>query len=109
MINNLLTNTVKPIQINGVYLISGIYDLAELQHTSVNKDNILSIDVNNVDELSPLKFNFDKWSDQRFFVNVYVAEHDSPTFVSQIFFYYRLISIFSHKKFITDKTRLQVG
>jgi len=83
MVNDLLKNAQEPLRIHALYLLSGIYDLTELQHTSINQDNILSIDVNYVDELSPLKFDFKKWSKQRFVVKVYVAEHDSPTFINQ--------------------------
>jgi len=41
MINELLNNGLESKQIDALYLISGIYDLTELQHTSINKDNIL--------------------------------------------------------------------
>lgn len=83
MIDNLLRHASTPIQIHSLFLISGIYDLTELQHTSINGGNILSIDASNSDELSPLRFDFLNWSGQQFSVNIYVAEHDSPTFIKQ--------------------------
>lgn len=83
MIDKLLSTSTECIRIHSLHLISGIYDLTQLQHTSINAENILSIDAANVDELSPLQFDYNKWSDQQFRVNVYVAENDSPTFIKQ--------------------------
>lgn len=83
MIDKLLSIATDTIRIHSLYLISGIYDLTELQHTSINEENILSIDASNVNELSPLKFKFNQWSGQQFTVNIYVAEYDSPTFIKQ--------------------------
>lgn len=83
MIDSLLESSSESLRIHSLYLISGIYDLTELQHTSINKENLLSIEASKVDQLSPLKFNLKNWSDQQFSVNIYVAEHDSPTFIKQ--------------------------
>ncbi|KAG4065940.1 hypothetical protein HA402_008936 [Bradysia odoriphaga] len=83
MIENIQRTSVKLVPIYSLFLISGIYDLTELQHTSINKDNILTIDASNVDELSPLKFDFKNWSRQQFHVNICVAENDSNTFIKQ--------------------------
>lgn len=83
MMDNLLRRTAMPIQIHSLFLISGIYDLTELQHTSINKENILSIDSAKVNELSPLSINYKNWPNQKLRINVYVAEHDSPTFIKQ--------------------------
>ena len=83
MIETMQNTSVKPIPIYSIFLISGIYDVTELQHTSINRDNILSIDTSNVDQLSPLKFNFQNWSRQQFRIKICVAENDSPTFIKQ--------------------------
>lgn len=83
MIDKLLHIATESIQIHSLYLISGIYDLMELQHTSINEENILSINGSHVDEMSPLKFDFKSWSNQSFIMNIYIAEHDSPTFIKQ--------------------------
>lgn len=83
MIDNLLSDASASIKIHSLYLISGIYDLTELQHTSINGGNILSIDASKSDGLSPLRFDFHNWSEQTFSAKIYVAEHDSPTFIRQ--------------------------
>lgn len=83
MINNLLRTSTELLHIHSLFLISGIYDLTELQHTTINNENILSIDASKVNDLSPLLFDYTRWSDQRFVIEIYVAEHDSPTFIKQ--------------------------
>lgn len=83
MFESMKHTSVNPIPIHSLFLISGIYDLTELQHTSINKDDLLSVDSSNVEKLSPLKFDFKNWSCQQFRVSICVAEHDSPTFIKQ--------------------------
>ncbi|XP_049536543.1 kynurenine formamidase [Anopheles darlingi] len=66
-----------------VYLISGVYDVQELRYTtSVNRDNLLGLNDNNVLRLSPLSMGFSHLTGDaagpRF--HVYVAEHDSEVF-----------------------------
>ncbi|XP_037051522.1 kynurenine formamidase-like isoform X2 [Bradysia coprophila] len=84
MIDQLLNRMEGPLRIDSIYLISGVYDLTHLQHTtSVNQDNCLSLNSDNVDQLSPLKFDYAKWSEQRININIYVGEHETPTFIKQ--------------------------
>ncbi|XP_035778599.1 kynurenine formamidase-like [Anopheles albimanus] len=66
-----------------VYLISGVYDVQELRYTtSVNRDNLLGLNDNNVLRLSPLSMSYSHLTGAaagpRF--HVYVAEHDSEVF-----------------------------
>lgn len=83
MIEKLLNRISGPLKIDSIYLISGVYDLSELQHTTINQNNILSIDSSNVDQLSPLKFDFTEWSTQDINIKIYVGQYDSPTFIRQ--------------------------
>lgn len=83
MIDKLLNRIEGQLRIDSIYLISGVYDLTDLQHTTVNQDNILSINSSNVDELSPLKFDFNEWSKQRIAINIYVGQYETPTFIKQ--------------------------
>lgn len=84
MIDQLLNRFEGPSRIDSVYLISGVYDLMHLQHTtSVNENNCLSLTSDNVDQLSPLKFDYTKWSNQRININIYVGEYETPTFIKQ--------------------------
>lgn len=100
MINTFLNkDPLKTVNIHAVYLISGIYDLTDLQHTIINKGNILTIDATNVNQLSPLQFDFNKWPNQRFHVKIYVAEYDSPTFIEQSF---KLFELFQVKRLLVD-------
>lgn len=47
--------------IKNIYLISGVYDLSELRSTKcVNRDNLLLINDENVNSLSPIKQKFDQ-------------------------------------------------
>lgn len=84
MIDILLNRISGSLRIDSIYLISGVYDLKELQYTNNNENNILSIDNSNVDQLSPLKFDFTgQWSKQDININIYVGQYDSPTFIRQ--------------------------
>ncbi|KAJ6649722.1 Kynurenine formamidase [Pseudolycoriella hygida] len=101
MIDKLITTEVTVLPVTSLYLISGIYDLTDLQHTSINDANILSVDASNVEQLSPLKFNLSKWSYQVFRVNIYVAEDDSPTFIKQS------LKLFSRMNDKTSKAKVR--
>lgn len=83
MIDKLLHRMDGPLRIDSIYLISGVYDLTDLQHTTVNQDNILSINSRNVDQLSPLKFDFTEWAKHQININIYVGQHETPTFIKQ--------------------------
>lgn len=83
MIDKLLDRLKRPLRIDSVFLISGVFDLNDLQHTTVNQDNILSINAGNVNELSPLKFDFTKWPKHQISINIYVGQYETPTFVKQ--------------------------
>lgn len=83
MIEKLLSITHGHLRIDSIHLISGIYDLSELQYTNNNENNILSIDSANVDELSPLRFDFIKWPKHHIGINIYVGQYESPTFIRQ--------------------------
>lgn len=71
--------------IKHVYLISGLYDVSELRKTtSANRDNLLSITDENVDDLSPIKQKFDhlkKFAGIKF--DAFVGGDESPTFTRQ--------------------------
>lgn len=71
------------LRINSIYLISGVYDLNELQYTNNNDNNLLSINSANVIQLSPLKFDFTAWQTHSIETNIYVGQYDSPTFIRQ--------------------------
>lgn len=83
MIDKLLNRISGPLRIHSIYLISGVYDLNELQYTNNNENNMLSINDSNVDLLSPLKFDFTEWSKHNVNINIYVGQYDSPTFIRQ--------------------------
>lgn len=83
MIDKLLNRLTGPLRIHSIYLISGVYDLTELQHTTINQNNILSINSSNVDQLSPLKFDFIEWSKLNINIRIFVGQYDSPSFIRQ--------------------------
>lgn len=83
MIDKLLTKTSDHLRIDSIFLISGVYDLSELQFTNNNEHNILSINNDNVDRLSPLKFDFTEWSSQHINIGIFVGQFESPTFIRQ--------------------------
>ncbi len=83
MIDKLLNTKPEHLRIDSIYLISGIYDLNELQYTNNNENNILSINSSNVDRLSPLKFDFIEWQKHHIDINIYVGQYESPTFIRQ--------------------------
>lgn len=71
-------------RIKDIFLICGIYDLSEVRHTSINADNILSLDNANTVLHSPLlSIDFRTWSKFGMRINVCVSENDSKTFKEQ--------------------------
>jgi arylformamidase len=80
-----LTNAADNAQfLNSIFLISGCYDLQDLRFTeAVNKNNILSLTDNNVQQLSPVYHSFDHLQSLAIQFIVYVAENDSATFKKQ--------------------------
>lgn len=67
-----------------IYLISGIYDVSELRNTkAVNRENLLSITDDNVNELSPLKQNFAHLKKYDIVFDAYVGGDESPTIQKQ--------------------------
>ena len=67
-----------------IYLISGVYDVSELRNTEVvNRENLLSITNENVNELSPVKRNFSHLQKYNLTFDVYVGSDESPTYQKQ--------------------------
>lgn len=67
-----------------IYLISGVYDLSELRKTdAVNRENLLSITDENVNELSPIKQNFTHLQKYDLTFDAFVGGDESPTFQKQ--------------------------
>lgn len=67
-----------------VYLISGVYDVSELRYTEiVNRENLLSITDDNVNELSPVKQNFTHLQKYNLSFDAFVGSEESPAFQKQ--------------------------
>ncbi len=67
-----------------IYLISGVYDVSELRNTEVvNRENLLSITNENVNELSPVKRNFSHLQKYNLTFDAYVGSDESPTYQKQ--------------------------
>lgn len=70
--------------VKNIYLISGVYDLSELSKTkSVNRDNLLSINEENVEALSPLKQSFDHLKSYNIVFDAFVGSDESPSLQRQ--------------------------
>lgn len=70
--------------LKNVYLISGIFDVSELRKTdAVNRENLLSITDDNVNELSPVKGNFTHLQKYSLVVDAFVGGDESPTIQKQ--------------------------
>lgn len=98
-----LTSIVK-----SLYLISGIYDVSEVRYMpTVNPNNILSLDENNVLRLSPILFEFDKWAAAArngttststpttataTSIHLFVGTNDAPKLVAQSYCLERLLA-----------------
>lgn len=66
------------------YFISGVYDLNELRHLkAANENNILSLNDDNVQQLSPLFHDFSHLKDRRLSNYVLVGEFESEKFKKQ--------------------------
>ncbi|XP_055319834.1 kynurenine formamidase isoform X2 [Sitodiplosis mosellana] len=86
--------------VKSLYLISGVYDVFELQYMpTVNPNNILSLDENNVLRLSPMLFDFDKWAavaaaarSDATAIHLYVGTDDAPKLVGQSYCLERLLA-----------------
>lgn len=82
--NDFLAETQFSKLIKSVYLFSGIFDLVELKDTErMNANNMLSLNDENVKDLSPIYFNYKVLSESNITVKVFVAENDSKTFIKQ--------------------------
>lgn len=67
-----------------VYLISGVYDVSELRNTEVlNRENLLSITDENVEQLSPVKLDFKHLNKYDIVFDAYVGSDESPAFQKQ--------------------------
>jgi arylformamidase len=67
-----------------IYLISGVYDVSELRQTAVlNRENLLSITDENVNELSPVKSSYGHLSKFDITFDAYVGDDESMTFQKQ--------------------------
>lgn len=66
-----------------VFLISGVYDLTDLRRTTVNRNNMLSLDHTNVINCSPIFHCYKHLKRFNIKFYVYAAENDSPTFIKQ--------------------------
>lgn len=94
-----LTSIVK-----SLYLISGVYDVSEARYMpTVNPNNILSLDENNVLRLSPILFEFDKWAAvatrnaatataAATAIHMFVGTNDAPKLVGQAYCLERLLA-----------------
>lgn len=66
------------------YFISGVYDLHELRYLkAANEGNILSLNDDNVKELSPQFHNFDHLKDRKLKIYVYAGDFESEKFKQQ--------------------------
>lgn len=80
-----------------IYLISGVYDLRELKDTkSVNRDNLLSLTDNNVNEMSPILHSFNHLLDYKININCYSGGNESPTLQQQSRDYVALLKVIKH-------------
>lgn len=74
-----------------MYFIQGIYDVYEAQHLpDVNPNNVLSLNENNVLCLSPILFDFNKWTASvgrdnatPTAIHLYVGSNDAPKLIGQ--------------------------
>lgn len=82
--NTFLMDTQFTKLIKSIYLFSGIYDLIELKNTKcMNENNLLSLNDDNINDLSPIFFNYKLLSEFNISVKIFIAENDSTTFIKQ--------------------------
>lgn len=84
---NLPENSIKSEYlrlIQNIYLISGVYDLSEVRFTEQNLNNLLSINDENVAELSPLTYDFTIFKCNSLLnIQIFVGADESPVFIKQ--------------------------
>lgn len=93
--------------VKSLYLISGVYDVSELRYMpTVNPNNILSLDENNVLRLSPMLFDFDKWvaaaaaaRNDGTAIHLYVATNDAPKLIGQSYCLERLLAHHQYRNY----------
>lgn len=79
----MLNETVQR-RLKDIFLISGIYDLTDLRTTSINTNNLLALNDDNVAALSPITFDwYAAVNDNGGAIHIFVGENDSPTFIRQ--------------------------
>lgn len=85
--------------ISGFCLISGVYDVSPLIHTSENKKLILS--ENEVKALSPMFASYGECLNNKIKIIVTVGEYDSPAFILQSKEYQKILnSTYSNVQFV---------
>lgn len=95
--------------VKSLYLFGGIYDLREPRFMpSINPDNkILSLDDANTLQLSPILFDYRKWTEIQKDIAIYlfVGTNDAPKLIEQSHQFDKLLSTnhtLKHKLFIMD-------
>ncbi|XP_037910101.1 kynurenine formamidase-like [Hermetia illucens] len=69
--------------VKSIYLVTGIYDLTVLINSSVNENNKLTLDESNVEQLSPMLFDYTYLRGHKLKIYVIAAEYESPLFIEQ--------------------------
>ncbi|CAD7085980.1 unnamed protein product [Hermetia illucens] len=69
--------------VRSVYLVAGLYDLGVIVNSSVNENNKLTLDESNVQQLSPMLFDYSYLKGHKLKIHVFAAEHESPVFIEQ--------------------------
>lgn len=69
--------------VKSIYLVTGIYDLRVLINSSVNENNKLTLDESNVEQLSPMLFDYTYLRGHKLKIYVIAAEYESPLFIEQ--------------------------
>lgn len=73
--------------VKSLYLIAGVYDLSEIRFMpGVNPNNILSLDDRNVLKLSPIAFDYDKWTELQTnasttAIHLFIGTNDAPKLI----------------------------
>lgn len=82
--------------VKSLYLFGGVYDLREPQFMpSINPDNkILSLDDANTSKLSPIFFDYRKWTESQKDIAIYlfVGTNDAPKLIEQSHQFDKLLS-----------------
>lgn len=85
LFNNLVqqSNALMSI-VKSLYLISGVYDLREVRFMpTANPNNILSLTDDNALKLSPICFDYDKWtkSNAMTTIHLFIGSNDAPKLI----------------------------